>query len=456
MIRLGDIGKGTLVALLLAGSSLAGGSASAQSLEDAVRTTLETNPRIGAAASNREAISHELRQARSFYLPQLDVEARYGYGSFNDLASRNRPGDDDYLGTDPLEARVVLQQRLFDGFETDGRVAREKARTASASHRVYERSEFISLDAVNAYLEVLRSRELLALARENVEVHRNILDSLEQRAQRGVGDRANVVQTATRLGRAEATVSERLNQLRDAEAEYEAVVGEMPGQLTMPAFPDAELPPDRGGTLELVVDANPTIQVREADIRAAEAEVDVVSANFYPRVNIEADTAYREAFDGNDTYEHVSRIMVVMRWNLYSGGADTANRREALARVAEAKNERHQALRDAAREVQTSWSALENERQRVIELRRSVDFADETRASYLEQFRVAERTLLDVLDAENELFAVRSQLVTAENNLLFSKYRILALLGNLLNTLGIEHRPEADPRPATFSESLFD
>jgi len=126
-----------------------------------------------------------------------------------------------------------------------------------------------------------------------------------------------------------------------------------------------------------------------------------------------------------------------LRWNIFRGGIDRAARQEALARLNESKNRRLRSFLDSQQEMRKSWFALEASQQRVDDLSDAVRFNMETRDAYRQQFEVAQRTLLDVLDAENELFVSSGQLVTAQTNELLASYRILAVGGALLKTLGV-------------------
>lgn len=425
-------------------------AAEAMGLKEAVQLALSTNPDIGIVASNREAVDEELRQARGLYLPQIDIAAGIGRERTNDRATRARPGSSDGLTLTRQEASVTLQQRVFDGYETDSTVRREKARVDSAAKRVAENSEFLALDAIGAYLEVMRQRELVRLAEENLRVHTGILGLLQQRLEGGGGSRADVAQNQARTSRARATLTQTLNDLRDAEAAFTRIVGQFPDGLEPPEFPVSVLPTDLDTAVGLAGTSNPTTKIFEADVRSADAEVSLAEVPFYPAVTIEAQSEYNDGRDGIDSYEFNNQVMLRVRWNLFRGGIDRAARQEALARLSESKNRRLRSFLEAQQEMRKSWFALEASRQRVEDLSDSVRFNMETRDAYRQQFEVAQRTLLDVLDAENELFVSSGQLVTSQTNELLASYRVLAVAGNLLSTLGI-----AAPEQAVVEEKTW-
>lgn len=442
--------RGALLGPAFVFASFAG--AQATSLEEAVKISLATNPDIGIVASNREAVDEELRQARGLYLPQIDLRGGIGTEQRSDRVTRAADNEDRWLTR--KETGVTTQQRVFTGFETQYTVAREKARVHSAANRVFENAEFLALDTVGVYYEVLRERELVDLADENVQVHIGIVDLIREQLAAGAGSRADLAQSEARLSRSRATLSQTLNDLRDAEALYTRIVGQFPDDLTLPEF-TAGLPSDLNAAVGWVNDNNPTTRIFEADVRTAEAEVGLAEAPFYPNLNIEIDNSYEEGIDGVPDYKINHQFMLRMRWNIFRGGIDRANRQEALARMNEAKNRRYQALVDAQEDMRQSWFALEANRQNVEDLTNAVQFNLETRDAYREQFDVAQRTLLDVLDAENELFVSRGQLVTAEINETLAGYRILALGGRLLETLGVPAPEQAVVEFKPWSEDVL-
>jgi adhesin transport system outer membrane protein len=447
------IGSGLLAGLILAGVA---STASATSLEEAINLAIATSPDIGIVAHNREAIEEELRQSRGLYLPQVDVTAGMGVARFNNRTTRN-DGDAVDSRTDTVqESRLIVQQRVFDGFEADSLIARDKARVQSAARRVFENAEFTTLDAIGAYLEVLRQRELVRLAEENVQVHMVILGFLQEQLAGGAGAGADVAQTQARLSRARATLANTNNELRNGESRYARLIGQYPDDLVMPEFPEGVLPPDLDAALEDTWRNNPTMKIFDADVRASEAGIGVAEVPLWPSLSLEGESEYNNNQDGTDTWEFNSGIYLRMRWNLFRGGIDTAARQEAVARVFQSKDERQRAFVDAEEEMRRSWFAHEANVTAVTQLTDAAQYSSETRDAYRQQFEVGQRSLLDVLDSENELFVARGLLTTAQVNELLSKYRILAVAGRLMSTLGIAPPEQSHYQDEGWISGLFD
>jgi adhesin transport system outer membrane protein len=439
---------GVAIALVLAPA------ARATTVKEAIETALATNPDIGVVASNREAVDQELRQARGLYMPQVDMTGGLGVGLIDDAATR--AAGDGTRSQDMGDVSLSLRQPLFDGFEASSTVEREQARVESAANRVLENAEVLSLDVIGAYMQVLRTRDLVRLAERNLEVHLNILESLEARLAGGGGSRADVSQTQVRVSCARATLTQNYNLLRDAEADYTRVVGQFPHELEAPSMPSEALPEDLDEAVQIAMRNNLTTRIFEADVRSARAEIGVAEVPLWPSVSLEGLSEYNDGLTGVDEYEYNNTVMLRLDWNLFRGGIDRAARQEAIARLGESKNRRFQAQVDSEREMRQSWFALEASQQSVLDLRDAVEFARETRDAYVQQFEVAQRTLLDVLDAENELFVSASELVTAETNEVLATYRILAVAGQLMNTLGISPPKQSVVVKKTWYEGLRD
>jgi adhesin transport system outer membrane protein len=430
-------------------------SANAMTLQEAVQQSIATNPDIGIVASNREAVDQELRQARGLYLPQIDVAAGIGVEAFNDSTSRSSGGDTEE--TVRQESSITLQQRIFDGFEAGATVEREMARVESAASRVLENSEVLALDAICAYLEVLRQRDLVRLAEDNVAYHRQVLDAMRTRLEGGGGSEADVDQTEARGSRALNTLIETLQSLRIAEAVFTRIIGSFPGNdLSYPEFPAASLPGDLDEAVQLAVRNNPTTKIFEADVRTAEAEIELSEVPLYPAVTLEAQSEYNDGTSALDTYEFNNQLMVRVRWNIFRGGIDRAARQEALFRLTESKNRRYRSVLESQQEMRRSWFELEASRDSIEALEDARDFNRSTLGAYEQQFEVAQRTLLDVLDAENELFTAEGQLITAQTNEQLASYRILGVGGVLLETLGVSAPEQAVVEHKSWIDGLAD
>jgi adhesin transport system outer membrane protein len=416
--------------------------AGAVTLEDSVRATLETNPEIGVVQANREAIDQELRQARALYLPSIDLRGAAGPEYTDSPTTRNQRGDDTETLL-RLESQITLSQLLFDGFATQSEIARQTSRIDSAAFRVQEAAEFVALDAIEAHLEILRNQDLVELARENLEEHQRILGLVRELEGQGASSIADVRQSEARIAAAETSLATAIGNLRDAEALYISVVGMQPEVLEEPLVPVAAVPESRETAAAKAAVNSPTVLIANADIDVAKAELRGSRAGYYPRFDLELGAAANRNVDGVEGRDVAAQALLVLRYNLFRGGADIAREREAFARLSEARQALGQVQRDAEEEARIAYNALTTARARIESLRAAVEAQRATRDVYAQQFDLGQRSLLDLLDAENELFVARSNLTTAQYTEIFGVYRVLAVIGDLLMTLDIDRPKES-------------
>ena len=412
------------------------GGVEAASLADTVQYTVRTNPEVLQSAANRRAIDFELRQAKGLYFPQIDLRAGVG-PEWSDNTSVNSTTMTRY------ESRVTLQQRLFDGFETQSEKERQAARIDAAASRVRERSEFLGLNAAEFYLDVLRTTAIVEQAVANVQAHRRVLGAVQTRfrgGQSGIGD---VHQAEARVANSEATlITSRRNQ-REAVIRFTRVVGQEPEDLVRPAMDESVLPGSSFEAVEIGIQNNPVIKLAQADVDVSKAEISATKVDFWPVANLEISASRNRNLDGIRGDNNDASALVVLSYNLYRGGIDEAEKFEFVERHAESLERLATLKREVAEDVRQSWNAMTKERERLGALNDQVAADEKVVITYRQEFQIGQRDLLDLLDSENELFNSRVQAITADYVAQFGGYRVLASMGQLLNVLGVAVISEA-------------
>ncbi|MAL80511.1 MAG: hypothetical protein CMN55_15635 [Sneathiella sp.] len=430
-----DILSASILAAVV-GSFLTVGIARSETLGEAVQQTVSTYPEIGEASANRRAIDQELNQAEGLYLPTLDLDAGIGYEWTDTVTIDN----EDLRRT---ESSLMLIQTLYDGGFRSAEVDRQGNRVESAAYRVRERAEAIALDAVRAYLDTLRSLEIVELARENVEKHRRTLGEIQERVRAGQSGIGDDQQALARVAAAEDTLVETQRALDDAEISYQRVVGAPPANLQQPTFNDSVIPARVEDIIALALQHNPDILFASSDIKTSEAEIRASQAGYYPTVNLEVSASADNNIDGVRGHNDDMLAMLRLRYNLYRGGIDEGREKEAIARKSETEQRKRRFERLVEEEVRKSWSALARSQARSTVLAAAVAANREVAATYREEFSIGQRDLLDLLYADNELFNSQTSLVTVDYSVRFAKYRLLATMGMLNSTLGVTLPEEA-------------
>ncbi|MCH7544232.1 MAG: TolC family outer membrane protein, partial [Proteobacteria bacterium] len=328
-------------------------------------------------------------------------------------------------------------------FATASEVERQRARVGSAAQRVHDSAQTTALNAVLAYLEVLRSQTLVEIAEDNAKAHAQSFKDVKRLADAGRGNVGDVRQTEARLASARASLVRTQGRLADTEANYIRVVGSPPSNLVRPSFSDSAMPTSRDGAVALALRNNPAIAVAQADIDTAKAELKATDAPFMPRLDLELGTQQNNNIDGVVGREQDFTALVVLRYNLYAGGADTARRKEFIERLAASRDQADRAKRRIAEQTRLAWNGMKTAAGRAARVREEVTADEGVVDAYRQQFLIGQRDLLDLLDAQNELFISRGNLVTEETTALFGGYQVTASMGALLRTLGVKKPKES-------------
>jgi len=426
-----------LSVMLSAGVALAEDSIT---IQKSVIDTLRYAPRLEMIKHNREAVGHDLDKSKGRWYPKLDIRGGYGTDSY-DL--ENNPDDSDWDSRSEVSA--ILSQRLYDGGEGFSQIRLDERRAASLDYRVFDNAESLALDAVIANMEVYRQRELLFLAEENAKAHRDILGSLQEREEAGAGSVADVKQTQARLAMAQASIEKTRTALQAALNEYQRLTGVLPGKIAMAPYPQNLIPASLDEMTAQAIGNNPKINAAGEDVNAETERINIAKANYHPYVYAELSSSYSEGVENQDYWERTDAAMVRFNWNLFNGGSDVAAHKATKARKRQAQADKYDLTLAVENETKTTWAQYKSSLSEVKEYTQAVQYNRDTKGIYLEQFGVAQRSLLDVLDSENEVFQSSSQLVTSSVNEQIAAYKLLALSGNLITALGVDPALYKDP-----------
>src|SRR4051812_18469436 len=438
-----------LAGLILAAS--AAGAGEPFSINDALRQAVHTNPGVGEASANRRATESELRQTQSTLLPQVRVEARWGPEKFDQSAAVSTgtalpvPIAGTGVWRNGSQESVVVRQILFDGFASIHDIWRQSARVNAAAFRVRERTELIALDAAEGYVDVVRYLRLVALAEQNVANHEKIFSNVNSRFAGGRAGEGDLEQARERVENARAALAEFRRALDEARAKYRKVVGLEPVNLRFPG-PLARMPSTRDEALAVAVRFNPTILAAQSDADAAKHAFRVTDGAFAPTLSLEG-----RATHNDNTYPYLGVThddysgKVVMSWDIFRGGQDVWRRSEMAERYTETTMRHARLQRDALESIDKAWSARTITATRVAALTRQLQADKKTIAAFQKEYELGQRSLIDLLNAENQYFNAVVSLTSARGVIVFADYQLLAAMGTLLEYL--KAPPPVDAAP---------
>ncbi|MNE19391.1 Outer membrane efflux protein BepC precursor [compost metagenome] len=397
-----------------------------------MQKALEVHPEIQAGVNSRIAADYQLRAAKGGYLPKVDVLAGYGREGTDSPSTGNR-----WETLNRGESSLRLRQMVFDGFATSSEVGRQQATVNSRAYSLLGASERTALTVAQVYLDVLTRREMVRLAEDNLRSHERIYDQIKLRTARGVGRLADLDQAEARLAQARNNLITEQTNLADAKTNYLSVVGQMPDELSAPApFIDL-LPANLDEARQQMVESSPILRSAESDIAAAEKQYEAAKSTFYPRFDAELGRTADNDIDGMNGHNNEWQAMLRMSFNLYNGGSNKADLESKSYQTNQALDIRNNALRQLNEELGLAWNAMDNANAQLPIAQQYVDYSNNVRSAYQKQFSLGERTLLDLLDSENELFTAQRRLAEVKNSQVFTQYRIKATIGQLLKSQGV-------------------
>lgn len=408
---------------LFAATSIAQG----ETLQDAVKYMLRSNPDIRAQSYNRMARDKEVRQAKAGYLPTIDLLAEIGV---------NRQHQPFYDTTRPSRAAVSLRQNVFRFFGTQSEVERQEARVRSQAYLLQGNAENIALLGTRSYLTVLRSEELYGLAKENLINHQRILDQVKLRSEAGVDRRADLDQVMGRMALAESNVVAAQANIVDAETDYQAVVGHLPGDLVKPESAGSAVPATMEDAVLTAVSNNSTLKSSSADVEARKAQHATAKSLLYPSFDIAIDYSWEHDIDRVGSEEGFIATASIS-YNIFNGGFDKARLGQTALEVYESEEIYNAVKREVVQSVRLSWEANKAAGERVAHLEGYVKSAAATAEAYSAQWNIGRRTMLDLLDTQAEYINAKASLVNAKYDKQVAEYRVLSGMNQLNSFLGV-------------------
>ena len=271
------------------------------------------------------------------------------------------------------------------GWLRDQKRSRTQVALINASeYSLSDTAEAVAFRAAEAFLDIIRNRELLALARENAASHEKTVGNVKAKFDSGVGNLADVEQANARLALARSTATAREGALRESVSRYERVVGSRPGEMVTPDHEASGLTAAgsidqtsltaaiTSGTGQALGD-HPAVLQSEAEMEAAEAEIKATKAAYQPTVNLEGRARRDDNISGVKGTRNANAIMVVARWNLFRGGGDRAREFAAVERKSAAEDLVDDTKRVVAENVAIAYQARATSEERIIYLEQHVN-----------------------------------------------------------------------------------
>ncbi len=413
--------------------------AAAQSLDEALVQTYQSNPTLRAARAQLRATNERVPQALSNWRPRVELEGSAGT-AYDD---RDKPIDDGSSRT-PAGGDLVVTQPLYRGGQTIAGTERAENEVLAERARLAVTEQNVLLNAVTAYADVWRDQSVLALNINNEQVLARQLEATQDRFDVGELTRTDVAQSESRLSSATADRIGAEGNLSTSRATFENIVGIFPGELQPPPVPQG-LPATKDAVVEAAEAANPSVVAANYDELAALRSVREVEGELLPSLNLQGSVGYQHERGSRGSAGSNAEVLAVVSVPLYQQGAVSSRVRESKQVASQRRLEVREAVRQAREDAISGWERLLTARAQITALKESVRASEIALEGVRQENAVGARTVLDVLDAEQELLDAQVNLVSALRDEVVASYRVLTAIGRMTAADLTLNTPVYDP-----------
>ncbi|MGO9547808.1 MAG: TolC family outer membrane protein [Rhodomicrobium sp.] len=446
-----------LMALLLAAS----GPVCAETLKDALAAAYLYNPTLKSARAQLRSTDNGVSLAKSGYRPTVTATFQDGYENTNAKAQNPYAADSLALcgtvsggscvgpykalplgaltsgslpeGTyHPRSAQVALQQNVFDGFRTYNNVKGAEAAVEAGREDLRNAEIGVLLNAATAYMNVVRDQAIVKLRQNNVKVLSEQLRATQDRFKVGEVTRTDVAQAQSGLAQSQADLSIAQGTLYGDRALFAQYIGHPPGTLRDPGPPTKLLPKSLQGAIDVAQSENPGLLGAIFRERAQEHQVKQVKGQLLPSVSLSASYTKSEQVGGQlITSEEDTRVFGTLSVPLYEAGSVSAQIRAAVETLSQRRQQIDEQRELARSNVSAQWGLVIAARGNVAAGKSATEATRIALQGVREEERVGQRTILDVLNSEQQYLNAQVNLVSFQRDLVVASYGVLAGMGRL-------------------------
>lgn len=403
----------------------------ARSLQDELQHLLVTHPLLQADKNDVDAAEEDIREAQSGYYPKVSISGDIGK-EYVDSPSRRSTEQEDFFDT-RRSTTLQVTQKLFDGFRTSSKTQIAKLQKDRANTDLDIRQQSIIFDGVRGYLNVLKQSRLLDIAKKNERTLQEQLDLESARVEKGSGLAVDVLQAKSRLQLARERVVSLLGDLREAHSVYIELFSKpaVPTQMILPPIPGAMLPETAEAAVSIARADNPALKRSQYNVDIASEQRAEKQSTFWPRIDLVGEGSLEENVDGIPGVRREGQVIVRAVWDIFDGFLTPARSSAAAARYSAALDRRRNADSDVRDKVRKAWSKYRTSGEQRELLENAVNIASEVFVARKKLRQAGRDSLINVLDAENELNSARLRFTDATFNHILASYRVLFQTGRL-------------------------
>ncbi len=404
----------------------------AQSLDEAMAAAYRSNPQLQAERARQRATDEGVARALGGFRPTIVVTGEAGravdeFRTRNTFSGATNVTD---VNRGPRTYQAQMRQPIYDGGQAINDYRRSEAIVEQGRARLISAEQAVLAEAARAYVDVARDFRVVQLTRDNIEYLTEVEKAI--RARFAVKDVTNtdVAQADARLARGLADNQAAEGALARSRSAYARVVGEeTDGALDMPPPPD-KLPDTLDAALG-DVENNPELRSARFVEVAARAQIGVVRSGLLPDLSLRGAVRRQDEADQKHFERDTAEVLVQLSVPIYEGGISAAQTREAKHIASQRQLELEQATRAATDAVRAAWEGLISSRARITSIRENVTAAELALVSVTEEAKVGARTVLDRLNAQQELLDASVALLRAQRDEFIASNDLLTAIGKM-------------------------
>ena len=402
----------------------------AENLQDVLIYSYENNLALSAERAGQRATDEEVAKAKSGYRPTVVAEGSVGR-AYNKLDYVNPlMNDGEKFHQNPMSAQVSFVQPIFSGFSTVNSVKAAKNQVKASRHALINTEQAILLDTVAVYMDVIRDKAVLELQQNQEKVLKEHLASYKKRFKAGDLTKTDVAQSEARASGATAARIAAQGQLKVSEANFFSVVGENPGALNDVKEIPFDLPATMEEALDLALKNNPKILAANYAKESTKYAVKAKRGKLAPSVNLRGVAGRQKesiSIDKDDYWQVQANLTVP----LYQSGAEYADIRQAKQIENRYRILWSKTLQDVHAEVVAAWENYTASRAQMESIKSQIEASGMALKGVIREAKVGARTVLDVLDAEQEHLNNQVALVKTHRDEIVSAYALMAAIGQM-------------------------
>lgn len=410
-------------------------AAKAETLRESVMMALNAHPSVEAAMAKKEIAEQTRKEARSDLFPYVTAGTNFGILYGNNSTSRGLTVSRGAANSGLWEANASVTQPIFDGMQTFNRMDAASSRMQSADYNVLDVRENLALKATQAHIAVLQAQATYDRTNTYFAAIEDYLSRIDMMVSEGAADSSEAAQARNISLMLKSTLTDYEGQLQSAIANYNEIVGNAPKSALIKPSNVNSLSQNADAAIQYTLANHPLLKANEKELDAINYEVKAEKGTIFPELNAEVSGLKRDQKEEIGGELEDARAALKLSWDFETGGASKARVKKSKAQYSQILAQNAEQVRTIEGDVNRAYAELMTAEKQMDLVKSREVVTGELFDAYKTQFEGARVRLLQLMQAENQLFNSQLESIAAEYRYLFAQYNVLASMGQLQNVI---------------------